>query len=99
MTKRNFQEIRDLILLTLSGNRKTINQLAQESGINWKTTQHHLVYLIGKQMVKEVFSSPYVRIFELTDNGDDYISIRKTPQNAFVLPEDSTRTFTIKVTR
>ena len=101
MTKRNFKEIRDLLLLELSGSRKTINQLAQDSGVNWKTTQHHLVYLIGKQMVKEVFSSPYVRIFELTELGEDYVDMLKPKNNVvrFDLPEENNRAVTIKVTR
>lgn len=33
----------------------------------------HLVYLIGKGWVKEVFSSSYVRILELTAFGKDYL--------------------------
>lgn len=96
--KRGFKEIRDLLLLELSGTRKTINQLSQDSGINWKTTQHHLVYLIGKQMVKEVFSSPYVRIFELTDNGEEYATVIN-PNNPEPIVASSDRVMTIKVTR
>lgn len=33
----------------------------------------HLVYLIGKGWAREVFSSPYVRILELTAFGKDYL--------------------------
>lgn len=70
--KRTFAEIRDLIFLTLGSGRKTINQLSSESGINWRTVEKHLTYLIGKRYVNEVFSSEYVRIFELTQNGLEY---------------------------
>lgn len=67
--KRTFEEIRKLILLTLSKGKKTINQIANDSGINWRTVEKHLTYLIGKKFVDEIFSSEYVRIFELTNNG------------------------------
>lgn len=100
MPKRNFREIRDLLLLELTNTRKTINQLAQDAGINWKTTQHHLIYLVGKGMAKEVFSSPYVRIFELTEIGDEYASmINPANRVKFVETEEPGRTVTIKVTR
>ena len=100
MNKRNFKEIRDLLLLELNGSRKTINQLAQNSGVNWKTTQHHLVYLLGKGMVKEVFSSPYVRIFELTDTGEEYVGIINPKSSVrFFEPADGNKTVTLRVTR
>jgi len=70
--KRTFHVIRDLILLTLEKDKKTINQLANESGINWRTVEKHLTYLIGKKLVAEIFSSEYVRIFELTELGKLY---------------------------
>lgn len=67
--KRTFIELRNIIIATLSDSKKTINQIANDSGINWKTVEKHLTHLIGKKIVAEVFSSEYVRIFELTDNG------------------------------
>ena len=71
--KRTFIEIRDLIFLTLKSDKKTINQIASESGINWRTVEKHLTYLIGKKYASEIFSSEYVRIFELTNQGTDYV--------------------------
>lgn len=67
--KRTFPELRDLILLTLGPKKMTINQIAHESGVNWRTVEKHLTYMIGKKMVEELFSSEYVRIFELTEEG------------------------------
>lgn len=67
--KRTFEEIRELILVELVKGKKTLNQLAKGAGVNWKTTDNHLTYLIGKGLVIEVFNSPYVRIFELTERG------------------------------
>jgi len=74
MSKRTFELIRTVILLQLSKGKKTINQLANETAINWKTVENHLTYLVGRGMVTEIFSSKYVRIFELTKEGKEHIS-------------------------
>ena len=71
--KRTFIEIRNSILLSLASGQKTINQISVETQINWRTVDRHLVYLIGKGWVKEVFRSSYVRILELTAFGKDYL--------------------------
>ena len=78
--KRTFIELRNSILLSLASGQKTINQISSETQINWKTVERHLTYLIGKGWVREAFSSAYVRIFELTAFGKDYIkkNISKT---------------------
>jgi len=73
--KRKFDQIRDLILNTIGSDKKTINQIAANSKINWKTVDRHIIYLIGKGMVKEVFSSPYVKIVELTEKGKEYLEV------------------------
>src|SRR3989344_3554331 len=69
--KRTFIEIRERLLFVLSHKRKTINQIANDSGVNWKTVEKHLTYFVGKGLVEEVFSSEYVRIFELTSKGKE----------------------------
>ena len=71
--KRTFIDIRNSILLALASGQKTINQISNEAQINWKTVDNHLVYLVGKLLVKEAFTSPYARIFELTAFGKDYL--------------------------
>ena len=71
--KRTFIDLRNSILLCLASGQKTINQISGESKINWKTVERHLIYLIGKGWVHEVFSSAYLRIFELTAFGKDYL--------------------------
>lgn len=71
--KRTFIEIRNSILLSLTEGQKTINQISNETKINWKTVERHLTYLIGKGWVREAFSSAYVRVFELTAFGKDYL--------------------------
>ncbi|MBI2657673.1 ArsR family transcriptional regulator [Candidatus Woesearchaeota archaeon] len=74
--KRTFIEIRNSILLCLAEGQKTINQISSETGINWRTVDRHLTYLIGKGWAREVFSSSYVRILELTAFGKDYVRKR-----------------------
>ena len=59
--------------MSLASGQKTINQISIEAQINWRTVDRHLVYLIGKGWVREVFSSSYVRVLELTAFGKDYI--------------------------
>ena len=71
--KRKFIDIRTSILLCLAQGQKTINQISGERQINWKTVERHLIYLIGKGWVREAFNSSYVRIFELTAFGKDYL--------------------------
>ena len=82
--KRTFIEIRKIILATITA-KKTINQIANDSGINWRTVEKHLTFLIGKKLVKEVFSSEYVRIFELTELGSIYIEKIKQEERNKIL--------------
>ena len=73
--KRTFSELRKLILVTLlSGSQQTTNQISLNTGINWKTVEAHLTFLIGKGLVTEVLKSEYVRIFALTDEGRRHAS-------------------------
>jgi len=74
--KRKFDQIRDIILHDLLDGKKTINKIASDSGINWKTVERHIIFLIGKGMVHEVFNSPYVKIVELTEKGKDYLEVK-----------------------
>ena len=71
--KRTFDEIRNSILLSFASGQKTINQISSDTQINWKTVDNHLVHLVGKRLVREAFSSTYVRIFELTAFGKDHL--------------------------
>ena len=73
-SKRTFKVIRNTILSHLTKGKMTINQISNSTNINWKTVEKHLTYLIGKKMIEEVFSSEYVRIFELAERGRSYIT-------------------------
>ena len=89
--KRTFIEIRNSILTSLASGQKTINQISSEAFINWKTVERHLTYLIGKGWVREAFSSPYVRIFELTAFGKDYLR-KNLPKNLRILDKKIMKT-------
>ncbi|MBD3313862.1 ArsR family transcriptional regulator [Candidatus Woesearchaeota archaeon] len=67
--KRTFDELREIILRDLTQSQKTINQISSETGINWKTVENHLTFLVGKGLAREIFSSKFVRIFEATEKG------------------------------
>jgi len=73
-TKRTFSDLRRLILEELMQGKKTVNQLSTKSGINWKTVDNHLIWLTGKGFVQIVFSSPYVKIFEITEKGKEELA-------------------------
>ncbi len=72
MTKRTFGVLREKILQSLD-QQKTVNQLAIDAGINWKTVDNHITHLIGKGLVKPVFVSRYVKIYELTETGKQHV--------------------------
>ncbi len=68
----NHKKRRMKLLKTLASNKKqTLNELAVNSGLCWKTAKTHIVYLKGKGLAKEVLNTPYVRIFEVTEKGEE----------------------------
>jgi predicted transcriptional regulator len=78
INRRTFLVLRNAILVSLSKGTKTINQIATETGINWRTVELHLTFLVGKGFTKEIFNSSYVRIFMLTEDGKKEL-IEKSP--------------------
>ena len=72
--KRRYSELRGILLNSLKNGEKTINELSKTSGINWKTCDNHLIWLVGMEWVEEVFSSRYVRIFKITEKGREELS-------------------------
>jgi len=67
--KRTFKEIRRILLRKLATGPKNINQLSDVAGVNWKTVDNHLIYFIGRGWAKEVYSSPKLRVYDITENG------------------------------
>ena len=72
--KRTFNKIRRALLTGLSGGYKSINELSSIAKVNWRTTSKHLVFLVGMKYVKEIFTSPKVRIFEITERGMEVLA-------------------------
>lgn len=79
VNRRTFSTLRSAIMIALSKGTKTINQISTETGINWRTVELHLTYLVGKGFAKEIFNSSYVRIFTLTEEGKKEITERFLP--------------------
>ena len=69
MNKRTFEVLRHKLLRTFATGQKTVNQAASEAGINWRTVNNHITFLLGKGYLKPVFVSPYVKIYEITEEG------------------------------
>jgi len=85
--KRTFDNIRQNILLSLSEEKKTINEISRKSDINWRTVENHLTYLSGRGLVNEAFSSEYVRIFEITHEGEEFVRRSNGEFNRRILRE------------
>jgi DNA-binding transcriptional ArsR family regulator len=73
--KRTFKELRHSILAAMLKGRKTVNQLAKDTGINWKTVDNHLIWLKGRGMVRTVFASSFVKIYELSEEGRNFLGV------------------------
>ncbi len=86
--KRRFRDIRHLILKSLYSKRKTVNQISSDTKINWKTVDNHLIYLMGRELVEIVFSSPYVKIFELTETGKDFLEFEEYEKNGKIIEKE-----------
>ena len=68
-SRRSFKEIRQLILRDLISGQKTVNQIAESTGLTWRTVDNHLIYLTGKGLAEPVFVSEYVKIYRMKKVG------------------------------
>ncbi len=80
--KRTFSNLRNELIVSLSRGNKTINQLSNETRINWKTVNNHLIHLVGRGLAKEVLTTPYARIFEITKHGKESLFLDDDSDNA-----------------
>jgi DNA-binding transcriptional ArsR family regulator len=71
--KRTFKNIRESILICLASGQNTVNKISAHTSINWRSVEHHLAYLVGRGLVNNVLDSRFVRIFELSDLGRQYV--------------------------
>ena len=75
--KRTFTYLRHLILFALVKGPQTINQISINSGINWKTAESHLTHLTGKGLIAILYQTPYLKIYQLTEKGGQYLNFLK----------------------
>ncbi|MFH1316131.1 MAG: winged helix-turn-helix domain-containing protein [Candidatus Woesearchaeota archaeon] len=75
--KRSFSYLRHLILIALLDGTQSINQVSNNSGINWKTVENHMPYLVGKGFVNTLHRSNYLTLCELTEKGRKYLDFLK----------------------
>lgn len=71
--KRLFCVIRARILQSLAAGPLSVNQIATKTGINWKTVDRHIIYLLGKGWTQEVYFCKYVKIVQLTEKGKQLV--------------------------
>jgi len=65
--KRTFNVLRKEILKELSKGERTVNQLAKATGIEWRSVDRQLIYLIGMGKVRPVIETSYVKIYKLAE--------------------------------
>jgi len=71
--RRSFDGIRLDILVALQTGRTTVNEISRRTDINWKTVDNHLIYLCGCGWAQKVFDSPNIKIFEITEEGNERV--------------------------
>jgi predicted transcriptional regulator len=73
--KRTFATLQFTLLTTLKKGPMSVHDIAKKSGINWNTTKRQLIHLKGQDLVREVFSHPRLRIYEITEKGKQVADI------------------------
>lgn len=67
--RRTKEQIMKKILKSLSKKDLSINEIARDINANWSTVEETLKFMSNLRLVKEVISTPKIRIFRLTKNG------------------------------
>lgn len=65
--KRTFKVLRREILKELRKGERTVNQIAKATGIEWRSVDRQLIYLIGTGQVTPVLQTSYVKIYKLAE--------------------------------
>ena len=77
MFRRSNRKLRILILTSFQNQTLPIREISNRAGIDWYSTERHLTYLKGRDIVKEVFRHRLLRLFELTELGEDIVKAIK----------------------
>jgi predicted transcriptional regulator len=76
--RRDYLTIRLLILLTLSNKEKSVNQIAHDTKINWRTVAKHLEHLTQQGLTQQYYFAQQLKIYALTDKG--FVVLTEPPQ-------------------
>ena len=71
--KRRATEIKNLILSSFKGKRRTIRNISKIARVDWITTVRNLEELKLFGLVEERITTPTTRIFRITKNGESYV--------------------------
>jgi len=75
--KRKHKEIRKLILENLKDKILSINEISTSIKSKWNVANNHLIWLKGKEFVKETMTHRRLRLFEITKKGKEYLKKMK----------------------
>ena len=71
--KRKFKEIQLVILKTLKSKQATIYQIAKKTKTDFRTIRHQLILLKVQDYVELIFEINHIRVFAITNKGNNYL--------------------------
>ncbi|MBI4143945.1 ArsR family transcriptional regulator [Candidatus Woesearchaeota archaeon] len=77
--RKTYLIIRLFILQSLLQKEKSVNNIAHDTGINWRTVDKHLDYLLEQGLVSKFYFAEQLKIYSITELGRHAIS-RQTLQ-------------------
>jgi predicted transcriptional regulator len=69
--RRTLKEIRKRILGSVHTGSQSIREISRTAGVDWYTVERQLTYLKGLGLVREVFRHKLLRLFTLTELGEE----------------------------
>ena len=72
-SRRTIIELRKTILTCLSDNEFSIHEISKKTNIDWFTVERQLTYLKGLELVTETFRHRLLRLFRITEFGNEVI--------------------------
>lgn len=72
--RKTYLIIRLFILQSLLQKEKSVNNIAYDTGINWRTADKHLDYLLEQGFVSKFYFAEQLKIYAITDLGKQVIS-------------------------
>lgn len=88
MVRRTNKELRTRILASFTDKPMPIREIAKKAKVDWYSTERHLTYLKGRDMVKEVFSHRLLRLFHITELGKQVVEELNKKHSTKKIPYD-----------